>query len=1225
MPPGNHLLLSGILSHIDIKGDILNGNRNRSSYWVQIYVDNQEIIKSDKIKAHSGKLTWKWDLGTKIIELYRGFKSTAIGKFRQFQVHVAQFEEQIVQLLDNGSTSFALKDKKDQSVAEIKMSLFLSETPNEFISDFMKKVEHDVANLKDIDGVTKQVLSVLGPVLKSTKTMMDTFADDTQETEIRDQSIRELAENLREMLATANEKLDLPKIPEAVDIIQEIGQHSLQVASIIHKYTQLPYNERTLTLSTGNLGKRIKECQSKFLALKERFYERVQLEMNKAVKENQDMMKDVKKEVTKVKDDALEKKIIEWLWHSAPPLNFSQNYNEANKKRQGETCSWFLEDERFGQWLHHSGFIWVYGKETLQRIMEGFDDVFMAIDALDECLDRQRTLNWIQKLLTKFHGQTNIHLIITSRHETDISSVFHDLGGDHIDVLNSENNDVEGYIREKMKLGKLQQLNENYRSEIERKLLDCADGSPRFRYIALMLAEVEKCSNLAMLETTLTELPKDLDEIYGRILRKCDSKKALDLRRFLQFLAFSIRDITLEELAEIITVEFTPENEPVYNSNKRYFNPIDVLELCGGLVVTVRNVKSHNQNKDYIKLSHFSVKEYLMSSHVQDVFHLAKTTSQIEISKTLLSYLLETYAATLNINNLGPSNFPLQSHAIRHWHSYVQCQGVDKDNIVCKLVISLLRLGDSTGFNNQVINILYNKELKTKTAESRMICQASVLGLCGVVEVLLKEVNDIILTKKSMDGKNLHQERVNGKYSDALQAASCMGYGLVVETLLQHGADINVVFGTYGTALQAASYMGHKLLVEILLQHGADVNVVGGKYGTAVQAACYMGHRLVVETLLQYGADVNIVGGDDGTALQAASYMGHKLLVEILLQHGADVNVVGGKYGTAVQAACYMGHRLVVETLLQYGADVNIVGGDDGTALQAASYMGHKLLVEILLQHGADVNVVGGKYGTALQAACYMGHRLVVETLLQYGADVNIVGGDDGTALQAASFWGYELVVETLLKHGADVNAVDGEYGTALQLASYKGSKLVVETLLKHGAEVNIVCGEYGTALQVASYMGYESVVETLLKHGADANILGGKFGTALQIASYAGYELVVETLLQHGADANVLGGSYGTALQVASYIGFNSVVETLLQHGADVNVLGGKFGTALQAACSKNHEKVIQLLLSHGAKVTSLDYLDCISNPALQVELCIAYSAHKESISNPLQIMPEN
>lgn len=43
-----------------------------------------------------------------------------------------------------------------------------------------------------------------------------------------------------------------------------------------------------------------------------------------------------------------------------------------------------------------------------------------------------------------------------------------------------------------------------------------------------------------------------------------------------------------------------------------------------------------------------------------------------------------------------------------------------------------------------------------------------------------------------------------------------------------------------------ASYSGHKLVVELLLERGADVNAQDGKYGSARQAASLQGHEDVV-------------------------------------------------------------------------------------------------------------------------------------------------------------------------------------------------------------------------------------------------------------------------------------------------------------------------------------------------------------------------------------------
>ena len=51
-----------------------------------------------------------------------------------------------------------------------------------------------------------------------------------------------------------------------------------------------------------------------------------------------------------------------------------------------------------------------------------------------------------------------------------------------------------------------------------------ADNVSRFRWVALQLAELEKCSSAVEITERLAELPKGLDEIYNRILEKIDEK-----------------------------------------------------------------------------------------------------------------------------------------------------------------------------------------------------------------------------------------------------------------------------------------------------------------------------------------------------------------------------------------------------------------------------------------------------------------------------------------------------------------------------------------------------------------------------------------------------------------------------------------------------------------------------------------------------------------------------
>jgi hypothetical protein len=104
----------------------------------------------------------------------------------------------------------------------------------------------------------------------------------------------------------------------------------------------------------------------------------------------------------------------------------------------------------------------------------------------------------------------------------------------------------------------------------------------RFRYVALQLAEMEKCLSRYEMDKQLAELPKGLDEIYNRILKNIDEKYRADTRMFLQWLAFCKRPMTIEEIAETIAIDFS--SRPVFNQDKRYADPWDVLVRCSSFV-----------------------------------------------------------------------------------------------------------------------------------------------------------------------------------------------------------------------------------------------------------------------------------------------------------------------------------------------------------------------------------------------------------------------------------------------------------------------------------------------------------------------------------------------------------------------------------------------------------------------------------------------------------------
>jgi hypothetical protein len=94
---------------------------------------------------------------------------------------------------------------------------------------------------------------------------------------------------------------------------------------------------------------------------------------------------------------------------------------------------------------------------------------------------------------------------------------------------------------------------------------------------------LEKCSSRYEIDKRLAELPKGLDEIYNRILKNIDEHHRADTRTFLQWLAFCMRPMTIKEIAETITVDFSGKF-PVFNPDKCYADKRDVLVRCSSFV-----------------------------------------------------------------------------------------------------------------------------------------------------------------------------------------------------------------------------------------------------------------------------------------------------------------------------------------------------------------------------------------------------------------------------------------------------------------------------------------------------------------------------------------------------------------------------------------------------------------------------------------------------------------
>ena len=122
-------------------------------------------------------------------------------------------------------------------------------------------------------------------------------------------------------------------------------------------------------------------------------------------------------------------------------------------------------------------------QDVLRNILDGFLHTYIAIDALDECADREETLIWVNELVSGTDQPAeNLHLIVTSRPEPDIKEVFEALDPRSIDVVEATTKqDIMKYLKLQMK-SKFKKCDENTREKIESALKERAEGSYVYPY-----------------------------------------------------------------------------------------------------------------------------------------------------------------------------------------------------------------------------------------------------------------------------------------------------------------------------------------------------------------------------------------------------------------------------------------------------------------------------------------------------------------------------------------------------------------------------------------------------------------------------------------------------------------------------------------------------------------------------------------------------------------------
>jgi len=279
----------------------------------------------------------------------------------------------------------------------------------------------------------------------------------------------------------------------------------------------------------------------------------------------------------------------------------------------------------------------------LEWISNSFDRMYIIIDGLDECKERKELLTLLRQI-----SATNLHVLVTSRPETDIRKAFegkpclemledavqHDIAI-HIEWMLTHDEDLEDLphslkqeIRERL-VAKSQAM---YGS-----LLDRTDWLHRFRWVQCQFDELKEQDTPCDIRSALASLPTGLQETYRRILDRISaqntSKRWERATRLLTWLVCQRRPLSMSELAAALAIRpgdmFADEEQKVFSENR-------LIQLCSPLVKLKHGTR-------VLEFRHFSVKEFLTTRRFEDgtnnPYYINEKDGDAELLRTCLTYL----------------------------------------------------------------------------------------------------------------------------------------------------------------------------------------------------------------------------------------------------------------------------------------------------------------------------------------------------------------------------------------------------------------------------------------------------------------------------------------------------------------------------------------------------------------------------------------------------------
>ena len=414
----------------------------------------------------------------------------------------------------------------------------------------------------------------------------------------------------------------------------------------------------------------------------------------------------------------------------------------------------------------------------------------------------------------------------------------------------------------------------------------------------------------------LAETPTNLATWYDSMLQDVPNDERQMVRRSLIWLAYSARPLTVEEMADAITLN--PHGDPI-ESEDQLIEPNDVIWACSNFLQAVQSPESPDSSKRVIKPIHMSLVDFIRNQYLTNQsWHIPGLNGDRILAECCISYLLHVdQEASRPTGN--PADSSIFTYAAEFWpyHARRAENAGSWHPKTTQLIKGLFR--KTTIFKQLTVFESTAAATSSHPAPARQLrpCSspeyyASSLGLRHVLESLL-EAND----------KTPIWELEAGLYT-----ASHNGYADIVKLLLEHGVHPDAENWSNGRPLDASILNNRISVVKLLLDHGADITyndgIAGGPFKTAVSSGDAELVSLVLHTLKTKLSSGSLLEALSHGLLDAARN-GNLELVHLVVNadHNLHLDTIDEAGWTALHWAVKNRHNDVQRYLIDLGADID--------------------------------------------------------------------------------------------------------------------------------------------------------------------------------------------------------------------------------------------------------------------------------------------------------------